>query len=721
MLAGCSSNTLLSPRHRLRAESPPQFQACYFQLPTSMNTQRLDLPRTSFTRKDAASTRPSQPIKPVGVSLSVEKIDGKKTKGCSLKHNVRLPPLSIAAPAVAVAAASGTATSAFVEERMGGEFWERRGDKRSLERLTEDEEEESYVGRAKKKRGGCDEFAKEEGDELSLSHIGGGAGGSFWFHPHFSAAATATSVPFPISCSGEEDDRICVIPGGVVSPRLPISDVPWIDSVVKDITDIGKVVEKTSYISPEKESPGGSSSTWSESHQSPTLGLNETAATATTSTSGHQVGGNCSSRRSITHHQPSLGAAAREELDEEKEDGYHRDFDLVSLLAACVEAIGSKNIPAVSHFIAKLGNLASPRGPSALSRLAAYYTEAFALRAARLWPHIFRITVPRELDRVAAASDDDGGSGAAALRILNQVSPIPKFIHFTANEIILRSFNGKDRVHVIDFDIKQGLQWPGLLQSLSARANPPSHVRITGVGDSKQELVETGERLAMFAEALSLPFEFHAVVDRLVDVRLWMLHVKEGEAVAVNCIFQLHKTLYDPTRGAIRDFLGLVRSTNPAALVVAEQEADTNGRSLDARVVASLKHYSAVYDSLHISLSPESTDRARVEEMFGREIRNVVACEGIDRQERHEEFETWRRLMEEEEFECLGVTERERLQAQMILRMYNRDFMEDFRVEERGVRGGGSGGLMLSWQDQPLYTVSAWAPVAGLAGADQVG
>ncbi|KAF5954486.1 hypothetical protein HYC85_007342 [Camellia sinensis] len=204
---------------------------------------------------------------------------------------------------------------------------------------------------------------------------------------------------------------------------------------------------------------------------------------------------------------------------------------------ACVEEIGSKNIAGINHFIAKLGDLASPRG-SPISRLIAYFIEALGLRVTRLWPNIFHITTPRELDR----ADDDGGN---ALRLLNQVSPIPKFIHFTSNEILLRAFEGKDRVHIIDFDVKEGLQWPSLFQSLASRTNPPSHVRITGVGESKQDLIETGERLSGFAGALNLPFEFHAVVDRLEDVRLWMLHVKERETVAVNCIFQLHKTLYD--------------------------------------------------------------------------------------------------------------------------------------------------------------------------------
>ena len=63
------------------------------------------------------------------------------------------------------------------------------------------------------------------------------------------------------------------------------------------------------------------------------------------------------------------------------------------------------------------------------------------------------------------------------------------------------------------------------------------------IRESKQELNETRDRLAGFVEALNLPFEFHPVVDRLEDLRLWMLHVKERESVAVSCVFHLHKTL----------------------------------------------------------------------------------------------------------------------------------------------------------------------------------
>ncbi|KAK7265541.1 hypothetical protein RJT34_33161 [Clitoria ternatea] len=666
MLAGCSSSALLSPRHRLRSEGSAQFQACHFQVP-SMNTQRLDLPCTSFPRKDASS-RSQVPLRPVGVSLD-KPIEAKTSSNtCSLKHNIRLPPL-----------AATTTTTTSTTTKDDDLFWEKGHDKSTLKRLAE--HDESFTNIAKRKKGllinDCDN------------------GGNFWFQPGlegFVGGLNNTSLPFSLNCSGEEDERVCFVPAEVVSHSspLPLSNNPWLESCVTKITNFGEGshhgVHHQHHNDHVKE---GSVSNASSESQSLSLRLNENA-------SEHEVGNGSGNPY---HHPPPHEVDTGEEGDQEE----HHGFELVSLLTGCVDAIGSRNVAGVNHFIAKLGDLASPKG-SSISRICAYFTEALAIRVTRLWPHVFHITpTSRDLDRVV--DDDETGT---ALRLLNQVTPVPKFLHFTSNEMLLRAFEGKERVHIIDFDIKQGLQWPSLFQSLASRTNPPSHVRITGIGESKQELNETGDRLAGFAEALNLPFEFHPVVDRLEDVRLWMLHVKEHESVAVNCVLQLHKTLYDGSGGALRDFLGLIRSTNPTIVVMAEQEAEHNEARLEARVCNALKYYSAVFDAIDESGLPlESAVRVKMEEMYAREIRNIIACEGRDRLERHESFVNWRKMMVEQGgFRCLGVTEREMSQSQILLKMYS---CENYSVKKQEKEGATA--LTLGWLDQNLYTVSAWAPL----------
>uniref|UniRef100_J3MAW7 Uncharacterized protein n=1 Tax=Oryza brachyantha TaxID=4533 RepID=J3MAW7_ORYBR len=142
-------------------------------------------------------------------------------------------------------------------------------------------------------------------------------------------------------------------------------------------------------------------------------------------------------------------------------------LELVRALIACADSITTRNHEAANYYLARLGEMASPAGPTPMHRVAAYFTEALALRVVHQWPLMFDISPPRDLTDDAFGGDDD----AMALRVLNAVTPIPRFLHFTLNERLLRAFEGHERVHVIDFDIKQGLQWPGLLQSLATRAS----------------------------------------------------------------------------------------------------------------------------------------------------------------------------------------------------------------------------------------------------------
>ncbi|KAF9616896.1 hypothetical protein IFM89_032858 [Coptis chinensis] len=533
MLAGGS--TLLSPRHRLRSEASNQLKACHYQLP-SMSTQRLDFP-CNFPRRDA--TR-SQIIRPVGLSVEVP----NEAKGsCSMVPKLRLSP-SLA-----------SAQSALWEGRREIEegLWEK--EKKNLKRYAEQSSlDEGCINRAKRRRSGSGTTTpvdSSDAERMSVSQFGSG---SFWCPqtsevPRSMPGFSGLVAPFVES---SKEERVCFGPNEVFLPSMLVSSNPWAETTDKGDDDVETSQDTKNVVS--------GSSTSSESRGStPRI---EAYSEDDETDNGSEI--------------PYLPEDVIVLAGEERVQREHQGFELVSLLLACVDSISSMNIAAISNFLSRLGELASPHG-TVIHRVTAYFTEALALRAARLWPHIFHISIPREIDRV----EEEIGT---SLRLLNHVSPIPKFLHFTCNEMLLRAFEGKDRVHIIDFDIKQGLQWPSLFQSLASRSSPPSHVRITGIGESKKDLQETGDRLAGFAGALSLPFEFHAVVDRLEDVRLWMLHVKEKESVAVNCILQLHKMLYDESGGVLRDFLGLIRSTNPMVVLMAEQEAKHNVPLLELRV-----------------------------------------------------------------------------------------------------------------------------------------
>ncbi|KAK4791701.1 hypothetical protein SAY86_032114 [Trapa natans] len=135
-----------------------------------------------------------------------------------------------------------------------------------------------------------------------------------------------------------------------------------------------------------------------------------------------------------------------------------------------------------------------------------------------------------------------------------EASPYLRFAHFTANQAILEAFEGHDCVHVIDFSLMHGLQWPALIQALALRPGGPPILRLTGIGppspDGRDTLREIGLRLAELVRSVNVRFAFRGVAaSGLEDVKPWMLQVSPNEAVAVNSIMQMHKLLGpDPSR-----------------------------------------------------------------------------------------------------------------------------------------------------------------------------
>ncbi|MCO5615048.1 hypothetical protein L7F22_069336 [Adiantum nelumboides] len=394
--------------------------------------------------------------------------------------------------------------------------------------------------------------------------------------------------------------------------------------------------------------------------------------------------------------------------------------EMVDLLVACVEAISAGSIAIINHLLARLGRLASPDG-TAMHRLAAYFTEGLACRASKLWPHVYQPLlqpgiVRQQEDVMAMAMGpirrgcDGRPDSVDAWQVLNQATPLVKFGQFTANEMILEAFEGQERVHVIDLDIKQGLQWPALFYELAhRRGGPPKQVRVTGIGQCKEDVQDVGDRLAEFAEDVGLSLEFHAVVDKLEDVRLWMLHVKGEpvrEAVAVNCILQLHQVLGDGSGEAVRNLLSLIHSTHPKVVAIVEQEAECHDHpSLGARFSHALRYFAALFDALDASLPASSFARLQLESHFAAHIRNILACDGQQRLERYQPLRRWHQLLIPAGFGALPLSPRCRLQAHILLRMFSSNYRLLPQSCERPPDH-----LTLAWLDHPLLTASAWIP-----------
>ncbi|KAI7740601.1 hypothetical protein M8C21_026320 [Ambrosia artemisiifolia] len=298
---------------------------------------------------------------------------------------------------------------------------------------------------------------------------------------------------------------------------------------------------------------------------------------------------------------------------------------------------------------------------------------------------------------------------AGAMRKMHfyETCPYIKFAHFTANQAILEAFEGKKKVHVIDFGMKQGMQWPALMQALALRPGGPPTFRLTGIGppsgDNTDYLQQVGWKLAQLADTIHVEFEFRGfIAGSLADLEPSMFDLRNDEVLAVNSVFELHQLLARP--GSVEKVLTAVKEMKPEILTVVEQEANHNGVSFLERFTESLHYYSTLFDSLESSggggTEVSDQDKIMSEVYLGKQICNVVACEGMDRVERHETLTQWKNRLDSAGFEPVHLGSNAFKQASMLLALFAGG--DGYRVEED------DGCLMLGWHTRPLIATSAW-------------
>ncbi|XP_030546522.1 protein SCARECROW-like [Rhodamnia argentea] len=380
----------------------------------------------------------------------------------------------------------------------------------------------------------------------------------------------------------------------------------------------------------------------------------------------------------------ALARERKEEMRNQKKD--EEGLHLLTLLLQCAEAVSADNLEEANRMLLEISELSTPYGTSA-QRVAAYFSEAISARLVNSCLGIYA-TLP---------SVPYSHKISSAFQVFNGISPFVKFSHFTANQAIQEAFEREERVHIIDLDIMQGLQWPGLFHILASRPGGPPHVRLTGLGTSVEALEATGKRLADFADKLGLPFEFIAVAEKVGNLDPERLNVSKREAVAVHL---LQHSLYDVT-GSDTNTLWLLQRLAPKVVTVVEQDLSHAGSFL-GRFVEAIHYYSALFDSLGASYGEESEERHAVEQqLLSREIRNVLACGGPSRSG-EPKFTSWREKLQQAGFRGVSLAGNAATQASLLLGMFSCDGYT--LVEDNGA-------LKLGWKDLCLLTASAWSPL----------
>ncbi|XP_010545481.1 PREDICTED: scarecrow-like protein 5 [Tarenaya hassleriana] len=371
--------------------------------------------------------------------------------------------------------------------------------------------------------------------------------------------------------------------------------------------------------------------------------------------------------------------------------------DLKGLLCECAKAVENYDQTMVDWLITQLQQMVSVSGEP-VQRLGAYMLEGLIARLASSGSSIYKALQCKE---------PTGPELLSYMHILYEACPYFKFGYESANGAIAEAVKNERFVHIIDFQISQGAQWISLIRALGARPGGPPKIRITGIDDSRSAFARqggleiVGQRLSRLAELCRVPFEFNGAALSGPEVQIEHLGVRQGEAIAVNFPLVLH---HMPDESVSvenhRDrLLRLVKRLSPRVVTLVEQEANTNTAPFFPRFVETMNHYLAVFESIDVKLPRDHKERINVEQhCLAREIVNLVACEGIEREERHELLGKWRSRFHMAGFKPYPLSSFVNATIKALMESYS----DKYTLEERDEA------LYLGWKNLPLITSCAW-------------
>ncbi|KAK9029167.1 hypothetical protein V6N11_026290 [Hibiscus sabdariffa] len=378
--------------------------------------------------------------------------------------------------------------------------------------------------------------------------------------------------------------------------------------------------------------------------------------------------------------------------------------DLRTLLILCAQAVSADDRRTAGELLKQIKEHSSPHGDGT-QRLAYFFADGLEARLDGSGALIHNCYASLASKKTTAADI------LKAYKVYLCACPFTKLAIVFANKTIYRVSQNSSVLHIVDFGIMYGFQWPILIQHLSKRPGGPPKLRITGIEIPQrgfrpaERIEETGRRLAKYCERFGVPFEYNPIaVENWETIQIEDIKINSNETLAVNSLFRFQNLLdetaeVDCPRNAV---LKLIRKMNPDIFVHNIVNGAYNAPFFVTRFKEALFHISAIFDVFENTLPCEEPARLMFErEFYGREAMNVIACEGSARVQRPETYKQWQIRTIRAGFKPLPLDQglmkmvRDKLKA-----WYHKDFVID---EDNKW-------MLQGWKGRILYGSSCWVP-----------
>lgn len=298
------------------------------------------------------------------------------------------------------------------------------------------------------------------------------------------------------------------------------------------------------------------------------------------------------------------------------------------------------------------------------------------------------------------------------------LTPWHRFGFTAANAAILEAVEGYSVVHIVDLSLTHCMQIPTLIDAISTRLETPPVIKLTVVGATEEippmlDLCyeQLGSKLVTFARSRNVMLEFRVITSNCSDgfsnlIENFRLEnwVSSTEALIINSHMMLHyvpEETSNPNNYSARNmFLKELRTLEPTAVVIIDEDADLTSNNLEQRMRSAFNYLWIPFDTVDTFLPKGSKQRQWYEADVCWKIENVIAQEGTARMERLEPIGRWAQRMRAAGFRGVGFGEEAVAEVKTML-------------EEHAAGWGltkDEDGLVLTWKGHNVVFATVWVP-----------